>query len=133
MTEERQDISEDFYAGNSKDLQVTIKDAEGVVVDLTGAELTYALFTDEGKVKFIKSTNVGAAEIDVPSPTNGVCIIHILTLDTILLKNIYRHQLSMVDATGNSSTVMVGKVHIFAAYANRHRMANTTAYLEGVQ
>lgn len=131
MTEERQDISEDFYAGNSKDLRVTIKDDNEIVVDLTGAELTYALFTDEHKVIFRKSSIIGPSEIDVPTPANGVCIVHILANDTILLKDIYRHQLSMVDASGNSSTVMVGKVHIFASFANRHRMTTTPAYLQG--
>lgn len=131
MTEERQDINQDFYAGNSKDLRVTIKDADGIVVDLTGAELTYSLFTDEGETKFRKSSFIGSAEISIPTPANGVCIVHILARDTILLKNIYRHELSMVDASGNSSTVMVGKVYIFAGYANRHRMATIPAYLQG--
>jgi hypothetical protein len=132
MTRERQDISEDFYSGNYKAIQVTCYNPNGSLKDLTGAEVTYALFTNTGTIVLTKSSQNGASEIDILSPeTNGVCVIYLRGGDTLNVHGTFRHHVNVVDQMGYEETVLTGKVNIFEAFAVRPRLAFVAAYLSG--
>lgn len=131
MTKERQDINEDFYQGDVHDIQVTIYNQNGTLKDLTGAELTYALFRDDGKnptLLFQKSSE-DVSQIEVTG--TGVCLVHLVPPDTFNVYGTFRHQLHLVDATGYAGIVMSGKVEIFRSFARRPRDSKTPAYLTG--
>lgn len=129
MTEERQDITADFYAGNKKDIRVTVRNSDGSAKDLTGAEVTYVIFTDPGKPVLVKSS--ARSQITLTNPVGGVFTVHILAFDTLGLSGTYRHQANVVDAAGVEETVMSGKIVIFKSYARRFRLTSKPAYITG--
>ena len=128
MTLERQDILEDFYAGNYKVFRDTIIQANGQPKDLTGAEVTFALFDDKNQVFIVKSTeNISEAEImDAPG---GVVDIFLQPEDTLHLAGLYRYHVNVVDDNGYEETVTSGKIHIFASFARRLRRVSIPAYI----
>lgn len=130
MTLERQDITESFYAGNTKTIQVTVRDADGNLKDLTGSEITYAIFTrDTDVVVLRKSSSVGASEINIVGL--GVFCVYLNPPDTALLYGTFRHQANVVDASGDEETVLSGKIEIHKSMAKRYRILNIDAYLQG--
>jgi hypothetical protein len=132
MTRERQDIAEDFYSGNYKELHVTCYNPDGSPKDLTSAEVTYALFTNTFSLVLTKSSLNGADEIDILTPeTNGECIVYLRGADTLHVNGTFRHHVNVVDAMGHEETVLTGKVNIFRAFAVRPRVATASAYLLG--
>lgn len=133
MTEIRQDITEHFYAGNTKTIQVTIYNLNGTRKELTGAELTYVIVTDAGLIVVAKSSANGIGEIEVSDPANGIAIVKLIPADTTSLAGTYRHQMNVVDSGGVEETVMVGKVSISRAYSRRFRSSSIHGYLNGIE
>ncbi len=131
MTFERQNLMEDIYAGNTVDITVTIYEDEQktVVKDLTGAEITWSLFTDDNRILLTKSSVDSG--ITAPTPGNGQCIVHILPPDTTHIYGTFNHMLNVVDANDDESTVLTGKIRIFKSFAKRPRDGSLNAYLEG--
>lgn len=131
MTLEKQNITEDFYSGNDKDIQVNIVDHLGAKKELTSAELTYVLMTDKYVEILRKSSVDDGIEISVP-PTDGICTIHLTSEDTRNLYGTYRHHLNVIDANGYEETVMTGSVDIIRTLAHaKLRKVSKTAYLQG--
>lgn len=131
MTEERQDILEDFYSGNFKTIEVTVRNPDQSIKDLTNSEVTYAIFTNGNAVVLRKSTNDGVASIDVPTGTDGKVYIYMRPWETTFLNGTFRHQVNVVDANGNEETVTTGTINIFRAFALRYRTASVNAYIDG--
>ena len=69
MTVERQNIDEDFYAGNSKVIRVQIWEDAAQTTPKTlitdSYEITYVLHDDNGNVYVTKSSAKGVTEIEV--------------------------------------------------------------------
>lgn len=130
MTAEHQDITEDFYSGNKKDIQVTIR-RDGSLKDLTNCELTYALILDDVKnpQTLFQKNSVDTTQIEVTGL--GVCLIHLLPSDTLNYYGSFRHQLHMQDENGYGDIVMTGAVKIFRAFAVRPRSDSQPVYLSG--
>ena len=76
MTEERQDVMTDFYAGNNKRLVVTCRNADGSAKNITGAEITYTMFSDDEERLLVKSSSKGSDEIELTVPASGICIVN---------------------------------------------------------
>jgi hypothetical protein len=136
MTVERQNIDEDFYAGNSKVVRVQIwEDAAQTTPKTLVAgyyEITYVLHDDDGNVYVSKSSANGATEIEVIDLPNGICEVHLDPQDTAFLAAMtYRHQMNLVDDANDEETVMTGKVKLFRSFARRYRSAKASAYIFG--
>lgn len=132
MTEERQDIKEDFYSGDYKVIRVTVYEKDGVTKkNLVNCEMTYALFDDDDATYIRKSSANGATEIDVTDEPNGGVEIYLLGTDTLHIHGRFRHQMEVVDADDHAAVAMTGKVSIFKAFARRYRTAVLDAYLAG--
>jgi len=131
MTAEKQDITEDFYAGNSKVIRTITKKDDGSPKDISGAEITYTMVTDAGLVVLSKSSAVGTSEIEIISGVGGEFVIKLKPSDTVGLKSTYRHHANVVDSNGDEETVFVGKVNILQSYARRYRTGIQHAYLRG--
>lgn len=133
MTQERQNISEDFYSGNYKEIAVTVYQDIALTTpkNLSGAEISYSLFTDNGRVVLRKSSANGAGEINITDPNNGGVIVYLMPPDTANVNGTFRHQMNVVDASGYEETVLTGVVNIFKSYAKRFRSSSISAYLQG--
>lgn len=128
MTRERQDIKEDFYAGDTKDLVFIVYDKAGALFDLSNAEGTYALVTTDGQVILMKSSNNAAITFNVP---NSEATVHLLPKDTIRIYGTFRHQLHINDQNDYQEIVSTGKVNIKQSFARMYRIEATSAFLQG--
>lgn len=132
MTKERQDIKEDFYAGNYKEIEVICYEPDGVTrTDLTSTEVTYAIFSDENEILLAKSSNQGIDQIELTDAVNGELVIKLYGGDTAFLNGSFRHHVNVVDTNGYEETILSGKINIFKAFAKRFRTTNVNAYLSG--
>jgi len=131
MTEEKQDIRSDFYAGNTKDIQFTIVDGGNAPFNLASCEINYALFDDDYNIMFRKSSSNGSGEIEITHEDGGVCLVHCISTDTEHLQGQYRHQLQLVDSNGYTEIVSTGTVLIHPAMAKRSRKLSRHSFLEG--
>ena len=130
MTAEQQDIVADFYQGNTKNILVTILDAQGAPKDLTSGELTYVWMTDKW-VEILRKSSVDPTQIEIVSAINGTCIVHIDPKDTVSRYGTYYHHLNLLDATNVEETVLTGRINIFRTRAQRSRSSSAHAYLLG--
>jgi hypothetical protein len=131
MTYERQDIAADFYAGNSKQIAVTVYKPDGNRKDITSSEITYAVFTDAYEIVLLKSSSDGAEHIEITDGPNGEFLIYLAPSDTVNINGTFRHHANVVDAYGDEETVFSGKINIFRSFARRFRRSSASAYLVG--
>lgn len=132
MTIERQDILEDYYAGDYKELVVVVYEKDGITLkDLTDCEITYALFDDDYRPYIMKSSNNGISEIEITDVPNGEVTVKLQGTDSLHLDGRFRHQMEVADANEKPAMAMTGKVNIFRAIARRYRTAVAIAYLAG--
>lgn len=105
MTRTNQDFT--MWSGDSKVLEVTVTDADGDAVNLTGASIDYVMQDD---ADISKSVGDG---ISITSPaTGGLFEITLDPSDTTALAGDYHHECEVTDSSDNVSTVFVGTVTI---------------------
>jgi hypothetical protein len=108
-----QDI--EFFSGDTVKIKVTITDADNAndPKNLTGAQsIIWALAKAQGKAPLVTKTVGGG--ITVTDAPNGVCEVLLSVGDTPNFKGSFYHEMQVVDATGNKSTVLYGAVTISA-------------------
>ena len=131
MTIERQDISEDFYQGNYKEIVHTTYEADEVTPkNLTSAEVIFSVFNDDHELQFTK-TSENAGEITITDAVNGVSKIFLQPEDTLWIYGTFRYQINVVDSNGHEETVTTGKLNIFRLFARRPRKTSQSAYTQG--
>lgn len=106
MTETGQKFT--MWSGDTKVLEVTITDASGNAVNLTGATISYVLQRSVGStVTISKTTDDG---ISITDASGGVFQITLDASDTASLSGSYYHECQITDTSGNVSTVFTGTV-----------------------
>lgn len=109
MTRLNQDVT--IFAGDTKNIDVTVKDANGVEIDITTiSEIQYVVkksALDAAISQVAKSlTGIG---ITLTDPANGIFTINFLPADTeILGYQEYYHEAELTDGGGNISTIFTG-------------------------
>lgn len=101
-----------MFAGDSKELVVTIKDEADAAVSLEGVEaIRWHLSRTASKrpATVEKALNDGIAVTD---ETGGVITITLDPEDTEDLKGDFYHEVEIVDEDGDVSTVLTGRVTI---------------------
>ena len=100
-----------MFSGDSKTLQVTVRDENAAVVDLSGATIQWKLAKTAGSdnPQVSKSTTSG---ITVTDAANGVFQVSVDATDTADLSGTYYHEAEVIDASSNKTTVMAGYVDI---------------------
>lgn len=93
-----------MISGDTKRLEVTIQDADGAEVDVTGAAVTYVIA--DSAVRVAKTTDDGIT-ID-----GAVVTVTLDPADTAELAGVYAHEMQITDPSGNVGTVMIGEVSI---------------------
>lgn len=112
MAAERQNI--EFHAGDDKRLEVTVRDEDDAVVDLTGIE--------SAKWSLAKTANSTALvthtlndNISVVAATSGRINIIIDAADTEGLRGVYYHEAEITDASGKTGTILYGSATILGS------------------
>lgn len=111
MTLINQDV--EMYAGDTKQLLVSVTTPTGGVVDLTGATIKYVAVRGTAPV-IQKSTTSG--NIMVTDAVNGKYTIKLDPADTNALLGKYPHESEVTDALGNVSTVLKGTLKVLQSY-----------------
>ena len=108
MTKQSQDFL--MWSGDDKTITVTVYDNDDVVVDITGATITWELSQNVDSTALISKT-VGSG-ITLSDPTNGIFTIALDPADTASLSGRYYHEAEITDAAGDVSTALVGHATI---------------------
>lgn len=95
-----------FYAGDSRNLIVTVVDQNGEIVPLTGATIKWILVSQD-TIMLSKKTDSG---ITLSDPAMGQFTIALTASDTKTLNGTYQHMARVTTADGNSSIVLTGTV-----------------------
>lgn len=136
MTVERQDITADFYQGNTKKLRDHVVDDDGGPKNLTNAEVTFALFLDKTEVVVLQKSSkrndpFGTKEITIDNALNGDITVHLWPSDTHNFYGTFRYHINVIDSNGYEETVTTGKINIFKSFAKRFGIDTVPAYLLG--
>ncbi len=95
----------EIYAGDSKTITLTVLDADGDAVDLTGADVFFAVANEPGATAFIEKS-VGSG-VTLTDPTNGVATIAIDPSDTVsVTPSDYFYDVRVELSTGDRNTVV---------------------------
>lgn len=94
-----------MVSGDSKVLEIEIGDDDGVSVDVTGANITYAIA--DRAIRVTKQTGGQGVTID-----GSLVTVTLSPADTAGLAGVYSHEMEIVDMEGNVSTVLRGQVGI---------------------
>lgn len=97
-----------LYAGENKNIIVTITDSSGNVENIAGATFEWKLNVRGNPL--IKSTSNG--NISITNAANGEVTVYLQPIDTQSLEGIYQHELQMTDSQNNVSVVLVDKLNI---------------------
>jgi len=115
MTSEDQNF--ELYAGESKVLTVTVKDAAGALIDLTGSTIEWIVKrAEDDAAGLITKTTVpitGGITLSNQTTNKGEFTITLLPADTLSLGGAsYYHEAEVTDAATNVSTVTRGVVTV---------------------
>jgi hypothetical protein len=97
-------------AGDTKTLVVTVRDAEGTAVNLTGSTIKWQAKRSLGKAASL--SKVSASGITLTDPTNGEFSVALDPSDTEDLVGLFHHEAEVTAADGTISTVLRGTMKI---------------------
>lgn len=100
-----------MFAGDSKTLEVTVKDADGVVVDITGATIRWSLARSVNSTPALLQKAVGSG-ITITDGPNGRFDVALANADTETLSDAYYHEAEVILLDGTIATVVSGAVTI---------------------
>jgi hypothetical protein len=102
----------EMYAGDSKNIVVSVTDGASRALDITGASMKWILRPTQATASNIIEKSTPEIILDVYTAT-----IKLLPEDTESLAGNYYHEAELTDQIGNVSTVMVGNVKINRSFA----------------
>lgn len=96
-----------MHSGDTLTLNVTVQDAVGDPVDLTGATCTFGLSKQDSE-GLPKGSALASPTVTIVSAAAGNVSVAIVPANTASLAGDYYHELQVVDASSNVSTVLYG-------------------------
>lgn len=106
MTMTNQDFQ--IWAGETKQLIVTVTDGNGIIVDISGSQITWRLLDKNNYTIMTKTLGNGVTLTD---PTHGIFMIQLNPTDTANLGiSRYSHTAKITDLFGNVSVLLVGSI-----------------------
>lgn len=110
MTSTDQDFT--LVAGNNPTLSFTVRDADGNVLNLTGATAAWSMWAVAATAAAIDKAT-GGDGITIPTPASGVVLVALDEADSLsLAQGLYLHQLEITDAAGKIHTASRGRVTV---------------------
>ncbi len=104
-----------MVAGDDKVLEVTVTDAAGTAVDITGASIQWRLSKTVNRRPAQIAKATGGAGVEITDAAAGVFEVTLDPADTEDLRGAYYHEAEVIDADGNVSTVLTGAAEILPA------------------
>jgi len=112
MTSEDQNF--ELYAGDSKDIVVTVTDSNGAAVNLTNFTIFWKLTLLPTSSTALISKAVGTGIVKT-NPSGGIFTVTITNTDTATLAGCYYHEAKIVDGSSNEFTVTSGRAIIHSS------------------
>ena len=97
-------------AGDDKTLVVTVKDANGTAVNITGASIKWQCARSFGKASDISKTT--SSGISITDGANGVFTVTLTAANTESLRGNFYHEAQLTDSGGAISTVLFGTMKV---------------------
>lgn len=115
MTTTGQDFT--TYAGDAGQPQFTVKDGNGAVIDISGVlEILWSAGRDYiAAPVYTRLKSAGQIGFDGTNGVDGVFFLKIADGDTASLRGFYVHKAVITDASGNVSTVELGRWEVGAS------------------
>lgn len=98
-------------AGDDKILRFTLTSG-GTPVPLTGAEITFALFSGLGSTPVITKTNATGGDITIQDAAAGIFCVPLVAADTMNCDGAYTYEVVVVDNDNLRSTSGEGVISI---------------------
>lgn len=102
----------EMYAGDSKNIIVSVMDGGARPLDITGSSVKWILKPTQPASAILITKSTPEITLDVYTAT-----IKLLPEDTENLAGNYYHEAELTDQIGNVSTIMVGSVKINRSFA----------------
>lgn len=110
MTEAAQNF--EMVQGNDVDVVIVVRDEAGVVRDLTGSTVKFAMATDRAATPVLTKTT--PTEITLSDPLNGEFTVKFDPADTTgLEEGVYVFEAETTDASGNIVAVTLGRILLY--------------------
>ena len=110
MTEAAQNF--EMVIGNDVDVEITVKDTDGVIKDITGASVKFAVAPSRGDP--VSFTKVTPTEITIAVGSDGKFVVHIDPIDTAdLEEGVYVFEAETTDISGNIVAVTLGRILLY--------------------
>lgn len=113
MAAERQNI--EFHAGDDKRLEITVRDEDDAVVDLTGIESAKWSLAKTATATPHVTHSLTDGNITVVDAAAGLIYVAIDAADTEGLRGYYYHEAEITDAAGKVGTIVYGVANILPA------------------
>jgi hypothetical protein len=97
-----------FYAGDSKNLIVTVLDENNSPITLTGSSIKWVLIS-QNSIILSKTVSSG---ITITNAVQGQFKITLTTVDTKNLIGTYQHFVRVTTADGSSSIILTGTITV---------------------
>jgi hypothetical protein len=106
--------NDEFYSGDRRSLNFTVKDGNDAVIDITGATFLWTCRRSvlSADAEISKVSGESPSEIDIVDAANGRVDVEIDPVDTAAISGDFYHELQMTDAQGNPTTVAFGTLTI---------------------
>jgi len=108
--------NKNMFKGDNRIFTITVKDASGVAVDITGGAMVFTMKKHENDPTglIVKDSAVGIAEVEFTNPTNGIADIKLLPADTSGLPAItYVYDVQFTTSLGSVHTLLKSKLTLF--------------------
>lgn len=108
-------LNQDFttYAGDAAYPQFTVRNAAGVVIDIsTVQEIAWSASRDLASAPVLSKTMTGGGIQLIGGGTRGIFQVNLAASDTQPLTAYYTHQATITDASGNVTTVALGRMQV---------------------
>jgi len=102
----------EMWAGDTKDLTVTITGSDSSGYSLTGASVTWLLEESPGSGSLVRKHISGSVSGSGISISASIMTVSIAASDTEGLAGTYYHEAEATDAAGNVATLFVGSAKI---------------------
>lgn len=94
-----------MYAGDTKDIKVSVTDPSGVLIDMTGSTIKWVLKKSPAITENVIEKTVGSG---ITIVSVGNITIRLNAVDTQSLSGNYYHGCELTDLLGNVSTLLIG-------------------------
>ena len=104
----------EIYRGDNRTFKVTVKDGDGVVVDITGASIKFSVKEEISDTSYVIQKTVGSG-INITDAANGEYEVYIVPADTQNLDTkVYEYDSELTTSAPKVYTVVRGEFTVQA-------------------